>query len=269
MLHQSQIRGTHRARLAVALGLLLTSFAATVTAAQADALVVDNADGTVQFTGSWQSASTTPGFYGGDYLFKVPGSGASLVRWPFPHAGAPGPYAVFARWTSGPNRASVVTYQVTSVEGTASVRRDQRTGGGQWYALGTYTFQPNQGQGVSLSDRADGVVVADAVIWVGPLDAGDTGLQPAQVAAANQLQRTVDEGDQPWRMDPLAVARADGVALGLSASDTFELLEVGAGVAKVRAQHASARYIIDLAQPARLGSTGIWVVVKVTRSPRG
>jgi hypothetical protein len=269
MLHESQIRRTHRARLAVALGLLLASLAVTAKAAHADVLIVDNADGSVQLTGSWQSASTTPGFYGGDYLFKVPGSGASRVKWPFPHAGGPGPYAVFARWTSGANRASVVTYQVTSEHGTASVRRGQQTGGGQWYALGTYTFQPNQGHGVSLSDRADGVVVADAIIWVGPLDAADAGLQPTQVAAAGQLQRAVDEGDQPWRLDPLAVARADGVALGLSASDTFELLQVGAGVARVRAQHESVGYIIDLAQPALLGTTGIWVVVKVTRSPGG
>jgi len=253
----------------VALGLLLANLAATATAAHADALVVDNADGAVQLTGSWQPASTTPGFYGGDYLFKVPGSDSSLVRWPFPHAAAPGPYAVFARWTSGPNRASLVTYQITSVDGTVSVHRGQRTGGGRWNALGTYTFRPNQAQGVSLLGRADGVVVADAVIWVGPLDAGDTGPHPTQVAAANQLQRSVDEGDQPWRLDPLAVARADGVAMGLSANDTFELLEVGASVAKVRAQHASERYIIDLAQPARLGSTGIWVVLKVTRSPAG
>lgn len=48
----------------------------------------------------------------------------------------------------------------------------------------------------------------------------------------------------------------DVVTLGLAADDKFELISVGKGVAKVRAQHGAVSYMLDLAQPARLGRTG-------------
>jgi hypothetical protein len=115
MLHESQAIRIHRARLAIVLGRRLTGLTATATA-HADELVVDNADGVVQITGGWPSTSTSPGFYGGDYLFKPPETGASKVTWLFPNRGAAGRYAVFARWTSGSNRASNATYQVSSTD---------------------------------------------------------------------------------------------------------------------------------------------------------
>ena len=40
---------------------------------------------------------------------------------------------------------------------------NQRIGGALWQPLGTYTFSSNRGQGVTLSDQADGIVVADAI----------------------------------------------------------------------------------------------------------
>ena len=50
------------------------------------------------------------------------------------------------------------------------------------------------GQGVLLSERADGVVVADAIAWVGPLDGRVTADSAAlsDLAAAQPLQRAVD-----------------------------------------------------------------------------
>ncbi len=247
--------------------ILFAGMLATGGVAQADELVVDNADATVQVTGRWQANSVSPGFYGGDYLFHLRGDGASTVTWTFPATGVPGRYAVFARWSSGPNRTSEATYIVISDTDKARVRVSQRTGGGQWYGLGSYTFRPNARQGVTLSDRADGVVVADAIVWVGPLGAGDVGIRPADVASARQLQRAVDAGDEPWRLDPLEAARADAVALGLSATDPFQLVSADAGVARVRAHHGQASYDIRVVQPARLGPTGIWVVERVSRIP--
>ena len=136
--------------------ILFAGMIATGGVAQADELVVDNADATVQVTGRWQANSVSPGFYGGDYLFHLRGDGASTVTWTFPATGVPGRYAVFARWSSGPNRTSEATYIVISDTDKARVRVSQRTGGGQWYGLGSYTFRPNARQGVTLLDRADG-----------------------------------------------------------------------------------------------------------------
>ena len=55
-------------------------------------------------------------------------------------------------------------------------------------------------------------------------------------------------------------ARADATALGFAPTDPMELIDTGAGSARVRAEHAGARYQIRVIQPARLGPTGIWVV---------
>jgi len=113
-----------------------------------------------------------------------------------------------------------------------------------------------------LSGDADGVVVADAVVWVGPLGTG-AGVGLDDLTAAQPLQRAADVGDQPWRLDPVDVARADATVLGFGQSDPMELVEEKTGYARVRAQHAGTTYDILVTQPARLGPTGVWVVESV------
>jgi N-acetylmuramoyl-L-alanine amidase len=144
-------------------------------------LVVDNSDGSVQVKGQWTATKSTSGFYGGDYLFRTPGDGSSTVTWPFPSKAAAGRYAVSAQWTSGPNRASNATYQVNSAAGGSAVSVNQKSNGGGWQSLGTFDFAPNKGQGVVLTDKADGVVVADAIRFLGPQDSAAA--QPQAAAA--------------------------------------------------------------------------------------
>ena len=154
--------------------LLLVVLAAP---AWADELIVDNGDSAAQVKGNWTATSTTSGFYGGNYLFRTSGDGSSSVTWPFPSGAAAGRYEVFARWSSGPNRATNATYQVTSKAGTANQSTNQQQNGGSWQSLGSYDFAPGQNQGVTLTDRANGVVVADAIRWVGPSGAASPNTQ--------------------------------------------------------------------------------------------
>jgi hypothetical protein len=251
-----------RVRALFVLAIALMGLHGSVGSAWADEFIVDDADAAVQLSGAWEPSATTPGFYGGGYLFHVPGHGAAAARWPFPAGGAPGLYQVYARWSSGPNRASAALYQVTDIGGTTPMHVNQQIGGGLWHVLGTFTFQPRPGQGVTLSGEADGVVVADAVAWVGPVGA-NAGVGLADLATTLPVQRAVDAGDQPWRLDPLEVARADGTVLGFAATDPMQLIDEKPGSAQVRAQHAGASYDIQLVQPARLGVSGIWVVEAV------
>jgi N-acetylmuramoyl-L-alanine amidase len=158
---------------------MLLAMLPVATPALAAELVVDNSDGAVQVKGSWSATKTTSGFYGSDYLFRTPGDGNSSVNWPFPSGATAGRYSVFAQWSAGPNRASNATYQVNSAAGAAKVSVNQKTSGGSWQPLGTFDFAPNKGQGVVLTDKADGVVVADAVRFVGP----PAGATPPQSAA--------------------------------------------------------------------------------------
>src|SRR5215831_18320621 len=150
--------------------VMLLAVLPVATPSLAAELVVDNSNGSVQVKGAWTSTKTTSGFYGADYLFRTPGDGSSSVTWPFPSSAAAGRYSVFAQWSGGPNRASNASYQVNSGSGAANVSVNQKTNSGSWQPLGTFDFAPNKGQGVVLTDKADGVVVADAVRFVGPQD---------------------------------------------------------------------------------------------------
>ena len=167
MIGASFARSAATAGLGLALLLLSAPFAAPASAAE---LIVDNSDGQVVVKGKWTTTTTTGGFYGPDYVFRTPGDGSSSVTWPFP-SGAAGRYEVFARWSAGPNRATNATYQITSNAGTANVSVNQKTNGSSWQSLGSFDFQPGKGQGVVLTDKADGVVVADALRFVGPAGA--------------------------------------------------------------------------------------------------
>jgi hypothetical protein len=227
---------------------------AAVTVAVADQLVIDDTNPGVQITGSWQSSATTPGFYGDGYLFHAAGGGPASVRWPFPSSGASGQYRVFIRWTAGANRVSDAVYAVSAADGTTTMVLDQRAGGGKWRELGVFVFGPGQGHGVALSGHADGVLVADAVAYVGPLNAPqpEHALELGDVAATTSFQHAVDAGDEPWRLDPLDAARADTPILGFDAHDSMQLVRASDGSALVRAEHDGASYEIRLIQPARL-----------------
>ncbi|MCH8527546.1 MAG: right-handed parallel beta-helix repeat-containing protein [Kiritimatiellae bacterium] len=127
-------------------------------------IIVDNSDNTgVQITGSWTSSTWDPGYHGSDYLHDGnSGKGSKSVRFT-PELNA-GTYDVFIRYTSNSNRASNVPIDITHAGGTDYISLDQRSGGGQWVLLGTYTFNAGTGGSVLISNAGtSGFVIADAV----------------------------------------------------------------------------------------------------------
>lgn len=86
-------------------------------------------------------------------------------------------------------------------------------------------------------------------------------------------QKSVNEGSQPWRLDPYMVALSDGAELGFSQTeDTFTLTSKiesgeysGAGEATVEAKHKEVTYIIQLIQPVDQGDKGIWTINSVAK----
>src|SRR5438477_595906 len=149
-------------RVVLAIGFFL-ALLPLATPGFAAETIVDNSDGSIQIKGNWSATRETTGFYGSDYLFRTPGDGTSSVTWPFPSASPAGRYTVYAQWSAGPNRASNATYQITSNSGNSNVSVNQKVNGGGWQQLGSFDFQPKKGQAVMLTDKADGVVVADAI----------------------------------------------------------------------------------------------------------
>src|SRR6476469_5066413 len=106
------------ARALLALGLLASIVAQPAFAA--DELIVDDAAGAVQIKGAWATSTNGTGFVGDAYRFRVAGTGANTVTWPFPGSSA-ATFDVFARWTSGPNRASNAPFTIQSADAAKSV----------------------------------------------------------------------------------------------------------------------------------------------------
>ena len=127
----------------------------------------DTAGNLLVITGTWPLSTSGAGYTGTQgYRTHAAGSGAASVRWRFWYSGsnpAAGSYNVFARWVAGADRAINATYAITHAGGTSTVTANQQVNGGEWVALGAYSFAQDQAHGVVLTDQADGLVVADAI----------------------------------------------------------------------------------------------------------
>ncbi|GAA4509144.1 hypothetical protein GCM10023191_069920 [Actinoallomurus oryzae] len=129
-------------------------------------VLVDDSD--IQNAGyngtAWTTSSTGSGFQGYDYATHAAGTGVNSFVWnlTIPQDGT---YQVYAEYPTVSGAATNASYTVRDGTGaTASKTVDQSTGGGTWVSLGSYTFKRDgSGQQVTLSDAADGTLVADAV----------------------------------------------------------------------------------------------------------
>lgn len=132
---------------------------------QVTEVIVDNTQtANVTITGNWPVSTSTSGYWGANYLHDDntgKGSKSVQLRAAVPTAGS---YHVFLRWTSGTGRASNVPVSISTSAGAQSVNVDQRTNGGQWVLLGTYTANANTNVSVTLSNTGtSGHVIADAI----------------------------------------------------------------------------------------------------------
>ncbi len=134
------------------------------------AVVSDNPSGSA--TGTWPTSTSVGGYLGTNYQVHAAGTGSNVFTWTL-NAPNTGTYEVYARWTQHPNRATNAKYAVNHASGTDVVTVNQEQGGGSWNLLGTYTFDAGAST-VSLSDEANGYVIADAVMLVPPGAAPNT-----------------------------------------------------------------------------------------------
>lgn len=78
-------------------------------------------------------------------------------------------------------------------------------------------------------------------------------------------QKSVDEGHQPWRLDPIMVATAESFLYGFTEADknTITLADSSSSVVTVEITHNSQVYVISLIQPFPDSVGSIWVVSDV------
>lgn len=119
------------------------------------------AGGRVSWTGAWPVSRNVPGYYGDAYQVHDAGQGAATFAWEV-DLPEPGEYEVLAWWTMADDRATNAAYTVHAPAGPRTVRVNQREQGARWVSLGSYAFDAGPAR-VTLTDDADGVVIADAV----------------------------------------------------------------------------------------------------------
>lgn len=118
----------------------------------------------IEIVGVWPTSTNVFGYYYSGYRPNAPGNGSERLTWrvDIPIAGS---YEVFAWWTAAEDRAANAPYSVAHADGSTTVRVDQTQGGSRWQSLGVYRFSAASAR-VTLTDDADGYVVADAVRFV-------------------------------------------------------------------------------------------------------
>ena len=127
--------------------------------------ILDDADPAALPRGAaWTSLSSTSAYQGRSLV--ATGGTASTVRWA---AGLPeaGTMNVHARWAASSDRAATASYTINAADGPHVVTVDQRSRGGEWVSLGSYSFAPGQPAIVTLAGTA-GSLSADA-IWFEPI----------------------------------------------------------------------------------------------------
>ncbi|MDH5444765.1 MAG: DUF6531 domain-containing protein [Gammaproteobacteria bacterium] len=144
--------------------------------------VVDNGDPGTSVVGTWLYSSRYAGYKGSDYAYNAAGTGQNVYTWPI-GVDTPGEYRVYANWTSSATRATDASYTITHVNGVDTVTVNQQTNSGSWQLLGSFMLDANSQ--VSLSDAANGSMVADAIMVAGLTDQINAATWVLPVAAGN------------------------------------------------------------------------------------
>jgi RHS repeat-associated protein len=126
-----------------------------------DVLVVDNHDAATAVAGNWGTAGPGDGHEGFDYRLHGAGTGSDTFTW---NVDVPrnGKYEVFVRYAPTAT-ATDATYTVEHDGGSETKTVDQTQSAGEWVSLGSFGYAEDAIKKITLSDKANGTVVADAV----------------------------------------------------------------------------------------------------------
>ena len=115
--------------------------------------------------GDWALSTHQPGFHGEDF-YHDRDSGKGVKSFSFTSAAlAAGTYEVFMQWPSAGNFASNVPVDIEHDGGTTTRMINQKSGGGAFHSLGSYSFTSGTGRVTIRTDGTNGFVVADAVLF--------------------------------------------------------------------------------------------------------
>jgi len=128
-------------------------------------VTVDNStSGAFTASSNWGTSSYSSQRHGADYRFAEPIE-ASDPAWYRANIPETGTYRVEVWYPADPGYNNRAPYIVVTPSGNQTVYVDQRSGGGAWRSLGTFTLAAGDGNkvGVSRWTGGTGLVIADAI----------------------------------------------------------------------------------------------------------
>ncbi|HEX2419078.1 MAG TPA: amidase, partial [Micromonosporaceae bacterium] len=131
----------------------------------ASSTIVDNATaGRFTASSNWGVSTYSTSRYGADYRYANPAA-VSDAAWFKANIAAAGSYRVEIWYPSNSGYNSSAPYVVSTSSGSQYINVDQRTGGGAWRSLGTFSLAAGDYNvvGVSRWTSGTGYVIADAV----------------------------------------------------------------------------------------------------------
>jgi len=130
-------------------------------------VITDNTDPGFSASTNWFPSTSVSGYYGSNYHARATASVGDAAGYTqnLPSAGT---YEVWARWTTGGNRATATPYIVYHNGGSTTIFANQQQNNGAWMSLGTYQFNSGSAQRVLIScwTSSGSFVIGDAVRFV-------------------------------------------------------------------------------------------------------
>jgi uncharacterized protein RhaS with RHS repeats len=134
-------------------------------------------------------------------MFLPPGAAPNSATWT-PNVAQAGQYEVYAQWTQHANRATDATYTVTHAGGSTPVAVNQQANGGVRNLLGIFSLSPGPAHNVTLTDQANGYVIADAIRLVPVAIQAEPKLHFVHADHLNTPRLVADAtGTTVWRWD--------------------------------------------------------------------
>ena len=164
--------------------------------------IIDDIQGAgFSFTGNWIISNSQPDRWGAYYHYSTAGGGESKATWTPAPANA-GYYTVSALWSQHSNRAGNAPYIIRHADGEDTVRVNQKERGGTFNVLGNFRSSETIPLSISLTNQADGIVIADAVKTEWAFISGAEGIQGGEMPEKSELHQ-----NYPNPFNPLTVIK--------------------------------------------------------------
>ena len=187
-------------RLALVAAAALAATILTPGAASAATVTVDNAtSGRFTASGNWGTSSWSSQRYGSDYRFATPNTTSSDAAWYKMNIPSTGSYLVEVWYPADPGYNDATPYVIVTTTGNKTVHVNQRTNGGKWVALGTFTLAAGDYNVIAVSrwTNGTGYVIADAVRVTSTSGGGTTYSLPVPKSALPRSEYDDPHHDYP------------------------------------------------------------------------